>query len=188
MFINLHDAKMRLEHTLIRYKKEPVYIIDITQPSVTYFLMVEGLRTDKISKVKLQDPEIDLSPVPLGNLNHEGDTYYTSRIPQRAWKQGLHRDSFIAYSIKHGYCGLPLPCKALLKTIANNYPSVKQSHRLIEEGTVVSSAFSRNFSIGDKRVIVYQSKILIGVFTNNLKDFELDEAHFYFKEHLQASI
>jgi len=188
MYLSLHDAKMRLDDTLIRYKGEPIYVITVDQPRVNYILTVSYLRTLIEAKVSLKDKDIDLSPVPLGNMNHEGNVYFTSRAPHRVWKQGLSRDTFMCKSMVHGYVGINVNCKALVNTINNEYPSLKESCRMIAEGVMVSCAFSRNFSLIDKRKIVFRSKLVIGVLSKDMIYFELEDKFLYLKEHLQHSM
>ncbi len=188
MFLNIHDAKMRLENTVVRHNKEPVHIKEVVQPRASYFLLLDYLRTGKHGKISLRDKALDLSPVPLGNMNHEGEVYYATRTPQRMWKQGLHRDNFLCRSRLHGYMGVSLTCKAIVNTINGTYPSIVKGHRMIEEGVMVGVAFSRHFSLLQDRVVVFNNKLSIGVLHKDLITFTLNNKYMYLKEHLQASI
>jgi len=188
MFLSLHDAKMRLEHCLIRHKKEPAYVHQVTQPRVNYLLSLEYVKTQKVESIPLIDRGLDFSPVPLGNMNHEGQVYYTARAPQRMWKQGLHGDNFICRSMDHGYVGISLMSKALVATIKGDYPTIQYSFDMIEIGMMKGSAFSRNYSLIAKRVIVFNSKNKIGVMHDDLRSFTLNNEYMYLKEHLQHSM
>ena len=104
------------------------------------------------------------------------------------WKQGLHRDSFMCKSLDHGIIGIPLNCKAIVNTINNEYPTIKEGWKRVEEGMVVATAFSRHFSLIEKRVLVFNSKLIIGSMNEDLVTFELENTFLYLKEHLQASM
>ncbi len=188
MFLTLHDAKMRLEHTVIRHKADPVYVHSVDQPRVNYTLFIEYLRTNVKDKIPIKDPTLDFSPVPLGNINHEGNVYYASRTPQRMWKQGLHMDNFMCKSMEHGHNGIPINCKAIINTILNEYPTIHEGHKRIEDGELASCAFSRHFSLVPGRVIVFNCKMIVGIMRPDLVTFDLNEKHMYLKEHLQDSM
>lgn len=188
MYICLADAKMRLEGCLIRYKGEPIYVHVVEQPRVHYILVCEYIRDRVGIRLKIADRQLDFHPVPLGNMNHEGNVYYATRTPQRMWKQGLHRDSFICRHLRRGFVSIPLLSKALLNTIAGTYPSVRQCVKQVDDGVMISSAFSRNFSVMPDRNLVFNCKLLIGSLNEDLKTFRLADNYQYLKEHLQNSM
>jgi len=188
MFLSLGDAKMRLENVVVRHKGEPIYIHNVEQPRVSYILHIEYLRTQIAGRVNLKDKGVDLSPVPLGNMNHEGNCFFASRAPLRMWKQGLHRDSFICKSMERGFVGIPINCKALVNTINNEYPSIEEGWKMIEQGQMASVAFSRNFSLMEKRTLVFNSKLIVGSLHKDLVSFHLENTYLYLKEHLQSSM
>ena len=188
MYLTLHDAKMRLESTLIRHKGMPIYIHAVEQPRASYFLEVEYLEDNKPGKINLKDKDLDFSPVPLGNMNHEGNCYYTSRTPQRMWHQGLHRDNFISRNMGHGIMGIQLNCKAIINTIAGIYPTVSEAWELLRSGQMATVGFSRHFSLMEAKVVVFNSKIKVGHLHEDLREFELKDRYQYLKEHLQADI
>lgn len=188
MFLTLQDAKMRLDNVIVRHEGEPCYVRSVEQPRVSYMLNIEYLRTEVAGRVNLKDKTLDLSPVPLGNMNHEGTCYFASRAPQRMWKQGLHRDNFMCKSMENGFVGIPINCKALVNTILGEYPTIKDGVKMIEQGTMVAVGFSRNFSLIEKRTLVFNSKLIIGRLDEDLVSFHLGNTYLYLKEHLQSDI
>ena len=118
-FVDLRDAKMRLDGTIIRYGDNPILVLEavIDERQAEFLLFTKFLSNGKQRNIPLKDKMLDFDPVPLGNMNYRGDCYFLSRQPQRAWKQGLHMNSLSARSMRMGYARLGTDTKAIAKTI-----------------------------------------------------------------------
>ena len=87
------DLSLKLNDTVCRYKKEPVWVKVIDSLLYLYKLNEVSTTGRYFATIKSTDPDLDVASVPLGYLQGEGQNrwrvYYLSRIPIRKVKQGL---------------------------------------------------------------------------------------------------
>jgi hypothetical protein len=96
------EVKARLEHTVVLYDSQPVYISSVMMPegedeiARVYFYPLP-LTYDKDSgrprgvavRKYLSSKKFDLTPFKMGFMNHKGSAINVTRIPVRQYKQGL---------------------------------------------------------------------------------------------------
>lgn len=110
MFDNRHDASMRLNGTIIRYKNIPYYIrgveeswIEAIDGNILVLLASPCSNTTAISKIPLSDPDINISSPPLGYIRLSNYTWsYAVRMPERKQAQGMVPDRIHVRDHKDG--------------------------------------------------------------------------------------
>lgn len=82
------DAHMRLTRSVVRFENEPVYVLEVAP---TLEMHTWDMRTSEKHRhdIKANDKRLDISSIPLGYVNYNGEGYYASRAPARAQKQGV---------------------------------------------------------------------------------------------------
>lgn len=82
------DLAQKLDATVCRYKKDPVYVRVDGRSLILYKLPDTSTRYQIIRST---DPEFDVAGVPLGYMLYSQNqtVYYLSRLPARRVKQGL---------------------------------------------------------------------------------------------------
>jgi len=165
-FETLHDAKQRLEGTVVMYDNEPVYITrvieaepDEVKPDIFRVIatplplnMREDPRDLKFRKY-ISSGKFDLATIPMGFLNYEGKALYCTRIPRRQYKQGISETTLSVESLgeKREYA-LNTPKlsrlvreKSFVEMIKGKYPSFAECILQAQNGG--SYAFSRHFAV-----------------------------------------
>ena len=161
---NAEDAKMRLRHTVVLYKGEPVYINDVQRgngdddgPLRVYMTALpvtgkapvpqeEGVAGQQ--RKFISSKHFDIAPFRMGYVNDpKYGAYYCSRLPNRVQKQGLCNENFKAVT----NAGAPIAfatftaCKDVPAMVANNYPSFERCATLLAKCS--SMAFHRDFAL-----------------------------------------
>ena len=188
MFTTLRDGKMLLDNTIVRYQQKLIYIQEVVGDGPAFSLRIKYLSNGRIETIAYDPRSLDYSPVPLGNMNYQGDVYFCTRVPGRMNKQGLHKDAFRSFHYKRRYVRINLVTKSLIETVNNHYPDLKQVSVYLEKGMMAACAFSRHFSLSDDYRLWYNNRVHIGRVEPDLSDYHLSERYFYFKEHLKESL
>jgi len=156
MYDNQHDASQYLKRSVIRYKKEAVLVEGVEGRGGLPLLFIRNLKTNEQHLIKVDSPNLDYSPVPLGYGEINGQAFYICRQPARRWKQGLAQESIRCLGggmVELQYDRLAHR-KVLATIITGKYKSFKKAK---EEG----GAFHRNFAIdiiGRKRHLEYKGR------------------------------
>ncbi len=158
MYKDRNYARGRLENTIIRVGKRPVYVVEIPIDGSVHVFYLEN-NVDK--KVKYE--ELDMSPVPLGFINYNGYSYFAARKPMRRdWRQGLRANNTVIIG-RHG--GIKLDkrvYKPLAKTILGKYPTFEDSLIEVRELGAAQCAFSRGFGVTATNKIIYKGDYIVG--------------------------
>lgn len=80
------DLSLKLNDSICRYKGEPVYI-RVDGSRLLLYTMTQT--NSPFANIKGNDPDFDISSVPLGYVQYKGEVGYLTRIPVRKTKQGL---------------------------------------------------------------------------------------------------
>lgn len=80
------DLSLKLHDSICRYKGEPVYIR--VDRAGLYLYKLTNTST-QFAIIKPNDPDFDISSVPLGYVQAKNEVVYLTRIPVRKTKQGL---------------------------------------------------------------------------------------------------
>lgn len=177
MYDNVRDAQKYLEHTIIRYKKAPVYV---TRISEGVSLRIMDIKTGKESKVLITDPLLNFDPVPLGyGVDARGFPYFCFRTPRRRWKQGLHEESFSLHPTSLGY--VDFGNMAGLRSI---YDAIKGKHKKFKEAFKEGGVFHRYFCVKkDGETYLEYKGDVIGVFVG--EELSLYENYSYLDKYVK---
>lgn len=150
MYDTVGYARSRLSDTIIRYKGDPILVVTVS--SVKKKIHILGLTLPNHEEINVPLADCDISPVPLGYVNHGNRAFYTMRMPMRNdWRQGLRFLSLIDVEGRQfngaGY-------EMLVNTIKGIYPSFNQCTEEVVEKS--SAAFHRDFAIKNDGNILYK--------------------------------
>ena len=138
-FYRKEDINMRRVNGFVIVRGEPVLLIVY----VFIHLMGETLHGIAMKRIKLE--EVDIDPVHTGNV-FTGDSYvYTSRMPQRKYKQSLANESLVCH-------GMPFPCERvhvsrMFQPILNQYKSFPEVLKLVVDGAAKAMPFHRDWGL-----------------------------------------
>lgn len=153
-------ANDRLNGSVVRHEDRPVWCEFVEDGNAR----VKYMGTDRWSNVPYM--ELDLTPVPLGNVNINGFVVYVSRMPKRRdWRQGL-RLANMRFDGVIGNARINIVSNELANTILGAYPDITDCFDRIGNGECNGSAFSHHFSVGEKRkkgFQLYYKTFTIGV-------------------------
>lgn len=180
---SIADVKLRLSNSLVRVKDRPVIVMDAHPGGVVSVRDVE----DIVLNVKVKD--LELTPVPLGFVNQDGQLLYVMRKPTRRYKQGLTRENIHAIDVFTGKeVGLNLHSVALSDTIRGVYPSVGDCFTAVREGAQKALAFSREWAVAlmkDELSILHKG-VVVGYVGD--KSVMLNPEKYFLKESLTESL
>lgn len=158
-FANHDHAYSYLCGSIIRIGEVPVYIHDMCDWSLYHKPLNEyDSYNVKCSITKLDDPAVDMNPVPLGFLSPKTTTdvpsFYVKRNPFRQWKQGLTtQNCTISNPFKHEIDApanlVPkyyLFSTAMVRAILNHYLPPEDAQKLSKVDNR-PAAFSRRFAV-----------------------------------------
>jgi hypothetical protein len=143
MFDNKRDAEMRINKSVVMYKKRPVYITGISEK--LYCTAHELGDPGAEHRFKVTSRLLDLKPVKTGYLNLERNTVYLVRTPVRRWKQGLNAENIRIHADVAGGARL-LDTVSMRNCILNAYPKYPEAIASIREGWR-SIAFHRHYAM-----------------------------------------
>lgn len=189
--INYKDltyAAGRLVGTIIRRNGIPILVTDLG-PHGCYF---KNMLTGATEQDVYPSNSFDITPVPLGNANYNGKSYYLSRIPMRKdWKQGLR-----ASTTRISSPGIPfiefaeLPNVEIARAILGDYPSLdKTIYSLKTSAQVTSMAFDRCFALDKENNIWHKGVRNIGKLINpHNHSYSLKDEFFWARESLEEAL
>ena len=138
-FYRKEDINMRLVNGVVMARGEPVLL---TEYDGTH-LHGETLYGIPMNSIKLE--EVDITPVPTGNV-FTGDGYvHTSRMPQRKYKQSLANESLVCHD-------MPFNCEnvsiaRLSQPILNQYKGFPEVLKLVVDGAAKAMPFHRDWGL-----------------------------------------
>lgn len=193
---SLEDARMRLRNTVVRYKGDPVLVLDVLPPASAedgiYRIHAKTIpvsgSSDEMRKF-ISSKYFDISAFRMGYVNHPKGAFYCSRIPTRQQKQGLSAETFKGVD-NHGK-GINFSTftatKEVINMVNNDYPSFSLAKRALAK--CPSVAFSRDFCLEKDSILeeellhVYHKGTKVGACLNG--DFILGKNFKCLKESLQ---
>lgn len=198
-FYDGRHANQYLRGSIIRYKGVPIIVRDIFGEGKKMRIAYSELDQYYVGAqdIALDNKDIDMNPVPLGNLSFfygdSWETFYASRLPVKRWKVGLALENFTLERVNgggfagNGAAEKVFYSKNLIDCIMGNYRSIQEAMDLLKAypGTI---PLSRNFSMsnGDK---VYYKAIsgAVGSVSENGK-VKLSAGHQFLKELVQEEL
>lgn len=127
-FSNSGDLHQKLNHTIIRYKNEPVFVQTDSSEILKCHKLSEASK-DKYPEyfpVDPDDPELNYASPPLGFINLNGYCLFVSRLPIRRPIQGLHRANLVVTDFNHrteGISNESFYSEKMYKCISGIYPT-----------------------------------------------------------------
>lgn len=102
MYDTHEQAVRRLHNSVIRVNGRPVYVVDVgmTGSNITIIHHDIGGDRDALITTRIDDPSVDIRPVPLGMMNYTAaGCAYVSRLPVNSGVQGLTNNNSQAVSL-----------------------------------------------------------------------------------------
>lgn len=184
-FYDRDHAQNYLSNTVIRLGGNPIYIdhIDYGRGDQLVAIYYPSDKVDKDNRkiVRLDNEELDLTPVPLGFLSviNTADTMtgWCSRIPQRKWKQGLSHNSLtvispVGYRFLHDRQRV-LVSRELARTIKGQFAPLNKALELSKE-LQKPIAFSRRFAVDSKNLFYKNHQVTVGTIENKIPVLDED--------------
>lgn len=138
------DVKLRLQQSLVRKGKEPVYVQAVENKDT---VVIHNCVTGRKERVDVS--ELDLSPVPLGYVISDGEVVYVTRKPTRRYKQGLTTENMVVRDVlRNRFTKLSVNDKGLCKTVLGTYPSVEEAFQECRNGKDIIP-FSREWAVAN---------------------------------------
>lgn len=155
------EVRFRLEHTVVSYDGDPVYITRVNAPAAgkeegdvarVFFqpLPIERPEGKEVRKY-LSSKKFDLAPFKMGYMNHGGNAIFVSRTPVRQNKQGLSAGTALYTNVRGQRCeafGFNHMTKApgFVDMVKGVFPSFKEAGDMLGDKGVTSVAISRSFA------------------------------------------
>lgn len=166
------EVKFRLEGTVVKYEDRLVYITNVNVPDreedgkkeVARVFFKELPLAPNAPNVRkfLSSRNFDLTPFPMGYINHQGEAVFVSRAPVRQNKQGLSRGNtqFTFPDAKNRVDNKRrnidfedlITSQAFVDMYNNKYPSFQEAGKMLDGKNCKSVAIGRKFvlSIDDE--------------------------------------
>lgn len=136
---DFENANFRLAGTIVRLDNKPVFVHNIFAGMVAELSDLDNI----YENYRVDGNKLDITPVPLGMCNFEGDVSYLTRVPvRRDWRQGLRRENFISDNYPHA----GIPPHELAKVIRGEYPTFQEAYEQVK-GKAKAVAWSRQWAI-----------------------------------------
>ena len=165
------DLDARLGGTIVRYKDRPFFVS--IQPSVgqkgsIHLYKLGDLRASKTMKIKINDPELDISSIELGYYNlSKDDCAYAIRQPARRYKQGIYPDNVIWRTVRGtNYEGSKVNIfhrQEVFDGLCGIYPLIREALTIEKGNQAISPDVAiENIPVG--MAMVYLKTSLVGYF------------------------
>lgn len=174
-------ASSRLSGTIVRLKDgTPIKIIEVDGSLMVTYVRLSDNNTSHFCDMR----DLDIEPVPLGYINYSGHALYLTRQPKRNdWKQGLRRSNFVYTTESGGQSRFDsIPFKSLADCIVNNYPTITEAIRLLNERNTV--AISREFALKSGGDVLYKNVYKVGSVSGG--ELRIDERYEWLEEELEG--
>jgi hypothetical protein len=159
-FFDIDQANAYLSNSVIRLGEDPIYVHNVYSGKsgviLSYWKLGAVGGSIALKETKLDNPDLDMSPVKLGMLatgKESKATIYCSRMSRRAWKWGLSSGSLDLTNISndrqkrvHFNKNSVLYSNSLLNTIKGDYLKYDAALKISNEENL-PIAFSRNFAV-----------------------------------------
>lgn len=169
----LQDARMRLEGSIIRFKREPVYVLQCDEgvdedDEKIIILSLEECITKKRINVRLEHPGIDVASPPLGYVSVTTDSgtsvAYATRSPERKQAQGLHPNRIVLFANGTRQCirNILVTLQDIGKCIVNDYSNANSLYEELMNGNISPYrhiAFSRELAASTDKLFYMAHKI-----------------------------
>lgn len=179
---NDHDVHMRLQGTFLRYQGD-VYFCEHGGGMNIQLYRIDRDHLEPTHKVDANDPDLDISSVPLGYCNVGHGPVYFMREAARKQKQGVSLNNIVGYDEKsrrwQNPIGkfMPVPFDRIRDTILGQYPSLDT---IIKKKDKKGAAFHRRVCImplADNKWKVKYMANFVGIFDSDKMSVRLVRRH-----------
>lgn len=176
MTMNFYDdlsARRYLSQSVIRYKGDAIFVLEASTRRLRYRNLMEAeftLDDVEAHTVPIDDPGLDLSPIPNGYVNitlpDKKKAAYIYRSPVRNWKLGLALGNISSWQPdrcvpSRWACTAALANRGLALMVKHIYPSYLEALSLL--GSDLSDiAISRNLCVDNKFHLHYRRQKGVG--------------------------
>lgn len=172
-------AATRLNETVVRHEGELVEVMRVDGDNGT--TSVVNVVTGSEQRVPLA--ELDVSPLSLGYINHQGTATYVVRQPKRRdWRQGTRRGNLTTL---RGLGMGNIAYGMLARTVKGEFPSftkVLKSHLTVKD----SIAFHRDWAVARNGDLLYKSVGKVGLVADG--EPQLATKYAYLDEALKEAV
>jgi len=160
-FLSSEDAFRRINGCMVRYRGEVYYAV-VQKTRVSLF-DVELSTEREVKRISINDPDLDISSIPLGYFLFNGSAYYAMRHAVRKQSAGICLQNVIVR--KNNVLGDALISKdeffspLFKRMLLNKYPSISETERKRFEVPI-----SREFCLDWENADVYFKGELFGTF------------------------
>jgi hypothetical protein len=180
-FANQKHAYDYLVNSMIRVNEIPVWVT-LVDEGLLYYRNLDS-KNELHQKIPLDDPSIDMNPVPLGFLASQSEKdiscAYVKRAPYRQWKIGLTTNNCIVTNpFKHGCSYVPAPhhiiwTKAMINTVLGKYLDPTGAQDLSRK-TERPAAFGRRFGVFQDYLLFRDLGEPVGIVTKGKPELHED--------------
>lgn len=181
--LNYNDAVRIFDKCIIRYGEEPVFVNKVKENMELDCFKIHNHRPIRF---KVNDANINITPIPTGYVNGYGTTIYLSRGTPRVYHQGLSRDNLRIELFAGGDNDMRLRAEVTQLTsihvaemVHDIYPTLAQAVEALEAGAK-SVAWSRTKAI-DRDFKVYFKTRCIGMYDKERNTIVLDANNKHFR-------
>lgn len=166
------DAHMRLAGTLVRFNNQPVLIKKVVDLNCLAWDLRPG---SKNIMFHANDKRLDISSIPLGFVNADGNGFYVVRNPARSQRQGVALENCPAFDLTSGRSTVLTNSTQVLLGVSDLLNGIFPT--LEEAASRPSSGFSRTW--GSKKLkdpalrLIFHRNIPVALFVQ-------DESRFIF--------
>lgn len=143
MWDNQEDARMRIADCIVKFGGYPVLVENVNADLEVRYRRLPLRDRDS---AHLTDPGWDWSPVSTGFLNHGDKAIWSTRLPVRKWKQGLHHTN-VMFSPNVEVALELLESEAFYRTMTGQYPQFEAVMKKVMDKVLKSAAFDRHYAI-----------------------------------------
>lgn len=151
LFAKVEDVTRWYENTIVRLNGRAIFIRECFKEDGKYKFNVSYLR-DKamVFAVRIDDPDLNLEPVPLGFVNSGNSVTFVVRNAVRKWKHGCHIPDL---QVSFDAVNLSSKLTSLANCIENKYPSYAEA---AQHGR---KAFHRYFAVIDGHLYYRNARV-----------------------------
>lgn len=160
-FDNQHDARMRLDGTIIKYRGKSSIVQMIDEELKLHIMRLEDGRVFVVGQ---RDKGVELRAPSLGYMNTPRGAAYAMRKPARMWKQGLS-PRHIFY--KHQRFPMAIETQDMAHCFDGVYPTLEEARKMLDKGNnpfkpraMESAAFSRHWALHVDGGMLYKGDVV----------------------------
>ncbi len=184
-----NDVKTRLGNSVVMSGGRPVLVIGTEDRHTVH---VQDLETEKVSKVKVAELDLEPSHAPLGYIIEGDEVYLAMRKPARRFKQGLTGDNLVVRKVLQDE-GRPRgrihhASKAIGRTMMGQFPDVGTAFQKVRNGLSNIVPFHRDWAVGideGELSLLFRGEVVGFVLDTSVK---LMPERFYLKESLEVAL